>query len=555
FGFNYIRDKPTPDRDMDQSWPVSSSQASQEKLGDDLEKEDDHSMSNTPSVTTPRASGDLRPSGEAINATDIEKDANTNRPDSPPDEKAAFLVKWDEGEKTNPRNWSNGYKGFITFQLGMLALAASLGSSIIAPAEPRIAEEMGVNQETTVLCVSLYVLGFAVGPLLWGPVSEVYGRKWSMLPAMFCLGLFSIGTAVSNTAASVFITRFFGGVFASAPVSNVSAALGDMFEPKARGIAVTFYAVCVVGGPTIGPVIGSALTANRQLGWRWTEWIEAIFVFPVVILSFFAMPEVYGPTLLKRKAQRLRKQTGDERYWHPHERAKITVTNIVTKYLSRPLQMLVTEPMILCIAIYASFVYGLLYLTLEVFPIVYAEQRHMGEIVSTLPFLGLFVGVLFAMAINLANQPRYARIVAANKGRAVPEARLPPMLVGGFLFVIGLFWFGWTADPRFHWAIPTVATAFIGAGFNVIFQQCINFLIDTYAVYGASAVSANTFLRSLFAFGLPLAARPMFHNLGVGPACSILGGVACLALPVPLVFMKYGLKLRRMSKFAPVVED
>ena len=73
-----------------------------------------------------------------------------------------------------------------------------------------------------------------------------------MLPAMFGLGLFSIGTATSKNAAAIFITRFFGGVFGSAPVSNVSAALGDLWDPKARGTAVSFYAVAVIGGPTIG---------------------------------------------------------------------------------------------------------------------------------------------------------------------------------------------------------------------------------------------------------------------------------------------------------------
>lgn len=95
---------------------------------------------------------------------------------------------------------------------------------------------------------------------------------------------------------------------------------------------------------------------------------------------------------------------------------------------------------------------------------------------------------------------------------------------------------------------------FIGAGFNIIFQQCINFLVDTYAVYAASAVAANTILRSLLAAAFPLVAKPMFHNLGVGPAMSILGGVAALAIPVPFIFMKYGLALRKMSKFAPVPE-
>lgn len=69
-----------------------------------------------------------------------------------------------------------------------------------------------------------------------------------MLPAVTVLGLFSIGSATSMNAQSLFITRFFGGLFGSSPISNVSAALGDMYEPKARGIAVTFYAVMVVGG-------------------------------------------------------------------------------------------------------------------------------------------------------------------------------------------------------------------------------------------------------------------------------------------------------------------
>ncbi|KAF2772010.1 MFS general substrate transporter [Teratosphaeria nubilosa] len=471
-----------------------------------------------------------------------------------------YLVGWDAHDGRNPRNWSTRYKGFITFQLGMLALSASLGSSIIAPAESALASTFGVSGEVTVLAVSLYVLGFAFGPLLWAPVSEVYGRKVSMLPPLVALALCSIGTAVARNAATVFVTRFFGGVFGSAPVSNVSAALGDLYEPKARGVAVTFYAVCVVGGPTIGPVIGSALTVNPHLGWRWTEYIEAIWVATVTVTAFFLMPELYGPVLLKQKAQRKRKESGDDRWYHPHEQAKIRPSNILTKHVSRPLKMFLVEPMVTSIAIYASFVYALLYMTLEVFPFVYgregvlAHPYHFSPVVSTLPFLALFVGVLAAMIINLLNQPRYARAVAKTKGRAVPEARLPPMLIGGALFVIGLFWFGWTANNKYNWAVPTVATAFIGAGFNVIFQQCINFLVDTYALYAASAVSANTFLRSIFAAGLPLAARPMFHNLGVGPACSILGGVACLALPVPLLFMRYGVRLRRMSKFAPVEE-
>ena len=357
-------------------------------------------------------------------------------------EKERYLVDWDKNDPENPRNWSNSYKSWLTFQLGMLALAASLGSSIISPAEDSISTYIGVSREVTVLCISFYILGFAFGPLLWAPISEVWGRKWSLLPAVFCLGLFSIGTATSKNAVSIFITRFFGGLFGSAPVSNVSAALGDIWSPKARGTAVTFYAVAVVGGPTLGPTIGAALTANPRLGWRWTEYIQAIWVFTVFAVTFFCLPELYAPVLLHRKALRIRKETGNNNYYHPHEDTNLDFNSIVTKHLARPLRMLFTEPMVTCIALYASFVYALLYLTLEVFPIVFLQNRGYGLVVSTLPFLALFAGVLFAVFINLANQPRYVRIVDANKGRPVPEARLMPMVIGACLFVIGLFWFG-----------------------------------------------------------------------------------------------------------------
>lgn len=119
--------------------------------------------------------------------------------------------------------------------------------------------------------------------------------------------------------------------------------------------------------------------------------------------------------------------------------------------------MLVTEPMVACMAVYASFVYGLLFFQLESFPIVFEQERGWGLIDSTLPFLGLFTGVVFALIINIANQPLYARAVAKNKYRAVPEERLPPMILGGVLFSTGLFWFGWTAAEGYSWVLPVVA--------------------------------------------------------------------------------------------------
>lgn len=313
-----------------------SSSSSLKGTDTDLEKDPENGDHTLPA--TAQKSTDLDHDGQ--------QDPSLRRIPSTKQNHPSFQVDWEEGDPSNPRNFSFWYKSWITFQLGMLALASSQASAIISPASEAISEHFNISSEVTVLNVSLYIVGFAVGPLLWAPVSELFGRKWSILPAMYALMLFSIGTAVSQSPAAMFITRFFGGTFGSAPVSNVSAALGDIYEPKARGFAVSLYAVAVVGGPTIAPIIGAALVVNPALGWRWTEYITAIWVFVVATVTLFCMPELYAPVLLKQKAKRLRKETGDQRYWHPHEENKLDFKSIVVKHLSRPLKMLTTEPMV-----------------------------------------------------------------------------------------------------------------------------------------------------------------------------------------------------------------
>jgi hypothetical protein len=158
-------------------------------------------------------------------------------------------------------------------------------------------------------------------------------------------------------------------------------------------------------------------------------------------MGVFAFPEMYVLVLLKWKAQRLRKETGNQALYHLYGRMKLSPKEIVTKHFLRPILMLLTEPMATSIALYASCVYGLLFLTLEVFLIVFEVHRQWKPVVGSRPFLGLFIGVLSAIAVNLANQPRYKRISDAAQGRPVPEARLAHMAVKGILFAIGLFRF------------------------------------------------------------------------------------------------------------------
>ena len=218
---------------------------------------------------------------------DLEANVTPPSPPNKPQEDDDFKVQFDKDDPKNPQNFNSLYKSWLVFQMSMLAMAGALGSSIISPASTEIAEYVHVSTEVTSLTVALFVLGesfhvhqkhsptfgllslgWAFGPMIWAPISEVYGRRMGMLPAIFILGLFSIGTATSKNAAAIFVTRFLGGIFASAPISNVPAALGDIFPPATRGNAMTIVALCITGGPTIGPIIGSAFSVRHDLGWR-----------------------------------------------------------------------------------------------------------------------------------------------------------------------------------------------------------------------------------------------------------------------------------------------
>ena len=129
-------------------------------------------------------------------------------------------------------------------------------------------------------------------------------------------------------------------------------------------------------------------------------------------------------------------------------------------------------------------------------PIIFAENRHWKQVPSELPFLAIMVGAMSGAAINVYNQLVYNRKAG---GKVAPELRLPPMMFGSFLFAAGLFVTGWTADPRIHWIAPVLGLYLAGLGFFTIFQAALNYLVDTFQKYAASAVAANTFLRSCFA--------------------------------------------------------
>jgi DHA1 family multidrug resistance protein-like MFS transporter len=166
--------------------------------------------------------------------------------------------------------------------------------------------------------------------------------------------------------------------------------------------------------------------------------------FVTLILMVFFMRETYPPTILVSKADSLRRRTKNWAIHAKQEEVEVDLREMLQKNFTRPLRMFFTEPILFVITIYLSFVYGLLYIFLTAYPLVFQGVHGFNPGVGGLPLFGMGLGMILAGIASALVQPAWRRKYRANKGKVVPEWRMPLNIVGGVVFTIGLFWFGWT---------------------------------------------------------------------------------------------------------------
>ncbi|KAF9895329.1 hypothetical protein FE257_000233 [Aspergillus nanangensis] len=393
--------------------------------------------------------------------------------------------------------------------LAYVTFTSSFASAIFSSTIGHVSAQYGISTEVSILGVTLYVLGFASGPTVWAPASELIGRRWPITVGVFGYSLFTIATATAKDVQTIMLTRFFAGVFAAAPVAIVPAAYADMYNNSTRGVAIAMFAMAVFVGPFASPFVGGFITQSF-LGWRWTMYISSFMGFAGTVLLVFFYKETYPPVLLMEKAATLRRQTHNWGIHAKQDEVELDFNEIVNVNFSRPFRMLFTEPIVFLITLYMSFIYGLMYALLAAYPVVFQQLHGMNLGVGGLPFIGLIVGEFLGGVFILLTQASYTKKLVANNDIPIPEWRLPPAIVGGCAFTIGLFWFGWTGWTKdIHWMAPTASGTFVGFGIYVIFLQCFNYLIDSYLQFAASVFAANTILRSAIGACFPLFSRQM----------------------------------------------
>lgn len=462
------------------------------------------------------------------------------------------VVGWEsQHDPDHPLNFAPARKWFIVGLLAVITFMTPFASSILAPAITFIAEDYGVDSITkSAMPVSIFLLGYAVGPLFLSPLSEIYGRRivMTLANAWFCVWL--IGCALAPTLDSLIFFRFMCGLGGSASQTIGGAIIADLFQVSERGRAMTLWMLGPMFGPSCAPVIGGFVA--ETIGWRWVNWITFIPATLVLVAMFFLHRETNHQVLIKRKTERLRKELKRPELrscYNDPNGPILSRRQILLNGLVRPIKLLFCAPVLFCVSLYIAFAYGCLYLLFNTIPMVFQGSYGWSIGITGIIYLSLLIGYASGLgAFSMLSDKTVVRMTKANNGVYEPEMRLPDCIYFAHLLPITFFWYGWSADKAVHWIVPVLGLIPFGIGIVGIWLPIQAYIVDAYPMYAASALASFSVMRSTVAAFLPLAGPQMYESLGVGWGNSLLGFVAIALIPIPTVVYKFGKRLRQAEK-------
>ncbi|KNZ71569.1 hypothetical protein J132_08627 [Termitomyces sp. J132] len=445
-------------------------------------------------------------------------------------------------------------------QLALSTFTVSFGSSSYSGGIQGIMSDFNTSEDVAILGISLYVLGFALGPLVFAPMGEA-SQRIVFLVTLTTYTLLQLMGSLGHSLAILLTCRLLTGIVGASPLSNAGGAISDIWNARERGLASAIYATVPFLAPVIGPIVGGFVAENSRLGWHFNFWISFIFGTITLCLGYCLTPETYGPVLLRRRAKKFSTASnGLVHYVSIHDvHSSRSFFHVMRINLSRPFVFIVTEPIVLLLAIYISIIYGTLYALFSAFPIVFQQHRGFTPGQGGLAFLGVGLGITLGVGTQSYQDKLYRRTMDKSPtGKAPPEARLHTAILGGMLIPIGLFTFAWTTPPTIHWIVPILAGIPFGTGVAQILQSLTTYLMDTYPLYFASSIAATIVMRSFCGAAFPLFSPAMFAALGDQWGMSVFAFLALICTPIPILFHKYGSWIRSKSRVAskdPVVQD
>lgn len=399
--------------------------------------------------------------------------------------------------------------------IAFIGWIVGFASSVDSAALVQASEDFGVSDVTESLATGLFLIGFGVGALVAGPISETVGRNPVYIATLSLYMVFIMASGLAPNIGAQLVFRFIAGCFAATPLVCAGGSISDLWSPMERTYAFPVFAGAAFMGPIFGPIVGGFIGQSSRVSWRWTEWITLIISGLVLFLVIIFQPETYAPILLKWKAARLRQLTGDERYKGEVEIRDVSFVKRLGRALYRPFLLTFSEPIIILTALYLTVIYIILFTFLDGYTFIFTETYGFTEGITGLSFIGIGIGLCFASLlvplIYKWAKEDLAKIQEKGGTRLPPEFRLWFGMFGAPAIPISMFWMGWTAYPSISFWSPLAASVLFGYGILCVFISSYQYIIDSYETYSASALASVTLIRYVAAGGM--VRDPIFLHL------------------------------------------
>ncbi|PQE10896.1 MFS multidrug transporter protein [Rutstroemia sp. NJR-2017a WRK4] len=470
------------------------------------------------------------------------------------------LVGWEgQDDPLHPRNFPSKKKWLMLACVSLITFLRytnspkhwsynPLSSSIVAPGITLMnAEFKNTSSILSTFVVSIFVLGFAVGPLVLSPLSEIYGRRPILLYCNFFLTVWQAGCALAPNIHLMILFRFFAGLGGSACLAVGGGVVADLFPIQERGKAQAMFVMGPLFGPVLGPVIGGFIA--QRAGWRWTYWVLLAACGVLSIFYVIVGKESSAHVIVRKKTIALCTETGNPDFISAYDAKKppaaLKLKAVIFTGIARPFRMMFSSPILPMLGLWMSFVFGLVYLLLTSIAEVFESTYGFSIEIASLAYLGLGLGFFLGMfTVAKTSDPTIISLTNKNDGVYQPEFRLRNGLFFAFFIPGSFFWYGWSTYYRVHWIVPMLGLVPFGFGTMGVFAGIQTYYIDTGKQYAASAMAGLTAIRCLFAAFMPLAGPSLYANLGLGWGNSVLGFIGLALFPAPFFIFKYGAKLR-----------
>lgn len=419
----------------------------------------------------------------------------------------------------------------------------------IVPTAPQVLQEFHSHstlQQT--LLVTIWELGEGIGPFFIAPLSERFGRlpvfHVGNLLALCCL----IACALSADISMVIAFRFLTGCCLSI-LTLGPAIVGDLFDMEQSGLSMVLVVGLQMVADFISPIAGSYIA--EDLGWRWSVWLAAIVLGFFSLVLLIVLRETYAVVILRRKAERLQRQSTDDKKYRSKHQSRVDASTMLESVL-KPLHILSQSPILIMTTSCMATIYALLGLILatltETMESTYPTVFSTGSVGLT--FLSLSTGNTIALVFYSLTSDRYVNRQRERKGEAFrPESRLVHLLIGSIVLPLGFILYGWTLSSHVQYIVPLIGAGAAGFSMTLATIPVETYVVDVYKIHGASAIAAGVISRAIAGAFLPLIGLPLYRSIGLGWGNTVLALIAAVCIPPLGLLMRYGDWFRSKERF------